>query len=158
MGKPTGFLEYERETAKVLPPKVRIANFKEFRTPLNKEKQKLQGARCMACGVPFCQSGMMTGGHPADHAAEQLCIQHHLAGFLDIGFDGGHDAHFQIVAGEVELEAFGFQQDTFQHRDGRTHGDGFGHTIDGCAQQNFITYDVQTEFSPLFSFLMLFCV
>jgi hypothetical protein len=73
-----------------------------------------------------------------------------LAGFLDIGFDGGHDAHFQIVAGEVELEAFGFQQDTFQHRDGRTHGDGFGHTIDGCAQQNFITYDVQTEFSPLF--------
>ena len=32
MGKPTGFLEYERETAKVLPPKVRIANFKEFRT------------------------------------------------------------------------------------------------------------------------------
>lgn len=54
MGKPTGFLEYNRETAKVLPPKVRIANFKEFRTPLNKEKQKLQGARCMACGVPFC--------------------------------------------------------------------------------------------------------
>ena len=44
MGKPTGFLEYKRETAKVLPPKVRIANFKEFRTPLNKEKQKLQGA------------------------------------------------------------------------------------------------------------------
>ena len=62
MGKPTGFLEYERETAKVLPPKVRIASFKEFRTPLNKEKQKLQGARCMACGVPFCQSGMMIGG------------------------------------------------------------------------------------------------
>ena len=62
MGKPTGFLEYKRETAKVLPPKVRIANFKEFRTPLNKEKQKLQGARCMACGVPFCQAGMMIGG------------------------------------------------------------------------------------------------
>ena len=62
MGKPTGFLEYNREPAKVLPPKVRIANFKEFRTPLNKEKQKLQGARCMACGVPFCQSGMMIGG------------------------------------------------------------------------------------------------
>ena len=62
MGKPTGFLEYNRETAKVLLPKVRIANFKEFRTPLNKEKQKLQGARCMACGVPFCQAGMMIGG------------------------------------------------------------------------------------------------
>ena len=62
MGKPTGFLDYERETAKVLPPKERIQNFNEFRIPLNKEKQKLQGARCMACGVPFCQSGMMIGG------------------------------------------------------------------------------------------------
>ena len=62
MGKPTGFLEYKRETAKVLPPKVRIANFNEFRTPLSKEKQIFQGARCMACGVPFCQSGMMLGG------------------------------------------------------------------------------------------------
>ena len=62
MGKPTGFLEYKRETAKVLPPKVRIANFNEFRTPLSKEKQKIQGARCMACGVPFCQSGMMLNG------------------------------------------------------------------------------------------------
>ena len=49
MGKPTGFLEYKRETAKVLPPKVRIANFNEFRTPISKEKQTIQGARCMAC-------------------------------------------------------------------------------------------------------------
>lgn len=62
MGKATGFLDYERETAKVLPPKERIKNFREFRIPLNKEKQKLQGARCMACGVPFCQSGMMLAG------------------------------------------------------------------------------------------------
>ena len=62
MGKPTGFLEYKRETAKVLAPKVRIADFHEFRTPMSREKQKLQGARCMACGVPFCQSGMMIGG------------------------------------------------------------------------------------------------
>ena len=45
MGKPTGFLDYERETAKVLPPKERIQNFNEFRIPVNKEKQKLQGAR-----------------------------------------------------------------------------------------------------------------
>ena len=67
------FLEYERETAKVLPPKVRIANFKEFRTPLNKEKQKLQGARCMACGVPFCQSGMMIGGMASGLPSAQPC-------------------------------------------------------------------------------------
>ena len=44
MGKPTGFLEYKRETAKVLPPKVRIANFNEFRTPLSKEKQTTSGS------------------------------------------------------------------------------------------------------------------
>ena len=62
MGKPTGFLEYARETAQVLPPKVRIANFNEFRIPLSRERQKAQGARCMECGVPFCQSGMILGG------------------------------------------------------------------------------------------------
>ena len=53
MGKPTGFLEYERETAKVLPPKVRIANFKEFRTPLNKEKQSGMMIGGMASGCPL---------------------------------------------------------------------------------------------------------
>ena len=62
MGKPTGFLEYKRENAKVLAPKVRIADFHEFRFPLSLEKQRLQGARCMACGVPFCQSGAMIAG------------------------------------------------------------------------------------------------
>ena len=62
MGKPTGFLDYERETAKALDPQVRIADFHEFRIPMSREKQRLQGARCMACGVPFCQSGMMIGG------------------------------------------------------------------------------------------------
>lgn len=62
MGKPTGFLEYERETSKAVKPKDRIKNFNEFHTPLPKEQQQKQGARCMACGVPFCQSGMTVGG------------------------------------------------------------------------------------------------
>ena len=62
MGKPTGFLDYQRENAQVLPPKERIKNFREFRIPLSAGKQKLQGARCMSCGVPFCQSGAMLGG------------------------------------------------------------------------------------------------
>ena len=51
----------------------------------------------------------LTCRHPADHAAEQFCIQHDLTGFLDVGFDGGHDAHFQIVAGQGELKALGLQ-------------------------------------------------
>lgn len=62
MGKPTGFLEYERKTGKVQEPLSRIGHFNEFHTPLTEEQQKKQGARCMECGVPFCQSGMMIGG------------------------------------------------------------------------------------------------
>lgn len=62
MGKPPGFLEYKRENSQELAPKERIQNFNEFHIPLPLEKQQLQGARCMACGVPFCQAGMMIGG------------------------------------------------------------------------------------------------
>ena len=62
MGKPTGFLEYEREVSTEIPPKQRIKNFDEFHIPLPLEKQREQGARCMACGVPFCQAGVMIGG------------------------------------------------------------------------------------------------
>ena len=68
MGKPTGFLEYQRQTSATVEPKERIKNFDEFHIPLSREKQQLQGARCMECGVPFCQSGMtlmgMTTGCP----------------------------------------------------------------------------------------------
>ena len=58
MGKPTGFIDYKRETSKAEKPKSRISHFNEFHTHLPREKQQLQGARCMECGVPFCQSGM----------------------------------------------------------------------------------------------------
>ena len=44
MGKPTGFLEYKRETARVLPPKVRIANFNEFRTSSQQRKTETSGS------------------------------------------------------------------------------------------------------------------
>ncbi len=68
MGKPTGFMEYDRQTAETVSPRERIGNFREFHTPLTREEQQRQGARCMACGVPFCQSGMelmgMTSGCP----------------------------------------------------------------------------------------------
>ena len=62
MGKPTGFMDYERKTSKAEQPESRIRHFNEFHTHLPKEEQQLQGARCMECGVPFCQSGMMIGG------------------------------------------------------------------------------------------------
>ena len=48
MGKPTGFLEYERRVSEEIAPLERIKNFNEFHIPLPLEKQQLQGARCMA--------------------------------------------------------------------------------------------------------------
>ena len=62
MGKPTGFLDYERKDAVQTPPLERIKNFNEFKKPLPLEEQQIQGARCMECGVPFCQAGMMIAG------------------------------------------------------------------------------------------------
>ncbi len=62
MGRPDGFLIYERKDATAYPVEERIKNFKEFHTPLSEKEQKIQGQRCMNCGVPFCQSGMKIGG------------------------------------------------------------------------------------------------
>lgn len=58
VGKPTGFMDYARKDKTAEQPLERIKHFNEFYTPLPKEEQELQGARCMACGVPFCQSGL----------------------------------------------------------------------------------------------------
>ena len=57
MGKSTGFMDYARQDKTAEQPLERIRHFNEFHTPLSKEEQEFQGARCMDCGVPFCQSG-----------------------------------------------------------------------------------------------------
>lgn len=62
MGKPTGFLEFDRKEAAHTEPLERIRDFQEFKKPLSLKEQQKQGARCMECGVPFCQSGMMIAG------------------------------------------------------------------------------------------------
>lgn len=62
MGKPTGFLEYDRREDPAQSPLERLAHWNEFHTPLSREERRLQGARCMECGVPFCQSGAVLGG------------------------------------------------------------------------------------------------
>lgn len=62
MGKMTGFLDYKREVSSEKSPEERIGNWNEFHIPLSEEEQRQQGARCMDCGVPFCQSGMIMGG------------------------------------------------------------------------------------------------
>ncbi len=62
MGKTTGFLEYERTDGPVRSEEERIMDFKEFHGKLDLEEQRKQAARCMDCGIPFCQAGTMIAG------------------------------------------------------------------------------------------------
>jgi len=57
MGKVTGFMEFERLSEGYLPVPDRVKNYKEFVLHLSDEQAKVQGARCMDCGIPFCMSG-----------------------------------------------------------------------------------------------------
>jgi glutamate synthase (NADPH/NADH) small chain len=57
MGKVSGFLEYQRETPERRPVAERVNDWFEIYNPFPEEKIKLQGARCMDCGVPFCHTG-----------------------------------------------------------------------------------------------------
>ena len=57
MGKVTGFLEYARLDEGYEPVPQRLKNYKEFVIGLNAEQAKIQGARCMDCGTPFCNNG-----------------------------------------------------------------------------------------------------
>jgi glutamate synthase (NADPH/NADH) small chain len=57
MGKVTGFLEYERVEEGYAPVAKRVKDYKEFVIGLNEAEAKVQGARCMDCGIPFCNNG-----------------------------------------------------------------------------------------------------
>ncbi len=57
MGKPTGFIEIKRINEVSLPVTERVRNYKEFVLHLLDDEAGRQGARCMDCGIPFCQSG-----------------------------------------------------------------------------------------------------
>lgn len=62
MGKPTGFLEYQRKGNPSESPQARIKHYNEFHPRLSRDDRRRQGARCMECGVPFCQSGAVLNG------------------------------------------------------------------------------------------------
>jgi glutamate synthase (NADPH/NADH) small chain len=57
MGKPTGFIEIERDDRRYAPVEERVNHYKEFVIPLSSEKASEQGARCMDCGIPYCHQG-----------------------------------------------------------------------------------------------------
>ncbi len=62
MGDPTGFMEHERELEPDRSPRERIKDWKEFHKHLPESKLKVQGSRCMDCGIPFCQTGSVING------------------------------------------------------------------------------------------------
>jgi glutamate synthase (NADPH/NADH) small chain len=57
MGKVTGFMEYERLEEGYKPVAERLKHYKEFVVGLDDSQAKIQGARCMDCGTPFCNNG-----------------------------------------------------------------------------------------------------
>jgi glutamate synthase (NADPH) small chain len=62
MGKPTGFMEYQRELPVVAAPERRVRHWQEFHEHADEMMLRKQGARCMDCGVPFCHTGTLLEG------------------------------------------------------------------------------------------------
>lgn len=62
MGKPTGFIEYLREVAAEVSPSDRVRNWDEFHLHMPEDKLRIQAARCMDCGTPFCHTGTTIKG------------------------------------------------------------------------------------------------
>ena len=76
MGKATGFLEYSRVEEPFRPEMERLKDFACLHETLPTQARRQQAARCMNCGVPFCQSGVtlggMTSGWGVEHMSERL--------------------------------------------------------------------------------------
>ncbi|AFC33524.1 GltB [Paenibacillus mucilaginosus 3016] len=72
MGKPTGFMDYEREVPIEHAPLLRIAHWQEFGIAMPEIKLQQQGARCMDCGIPFCHTGTILSGMAAGCPVQNL--------------------------------------------------------------------------------------
>ena len=66
MGKPTGFMEYDRQLPQRRPASERIKDFKEIYRPFPEASLREQAARCMDCGVPTCHAGCPLGNRIPD--------------------------------------------------------------------------------------------
>jgi glutamate synthase (NADPH/NADH) small chain len=62
MGKPTGFMEYQRAAKLDRPPLERIKDWSEAHPPYPEQVLREQGARCMDCGIPYCHTGKLIAG------------------------------------------------------------------------------------------------
>ena len=83
MGKPTGFMEYMRELPPDRAPTDRICDWQEFHGEHSDEDRRVQAARCMDCGIPFCHSGILFKG-----AASGCPINNLIPEFNDLLYRG----------------------------------------------------------------------
>ena len=93
MGKTTGFLEYDRVEGAVRPEADRVKDFNEFHESLSDDERKKQAARCMDCGIPFCQAGVMISGMASG------CPLHNLVPEMnDLVYRGRMEAAYRRLA------------------------------------------------------------
>jgi glutamate synthase (NADPH/NADH) small chain len=91
MGKPTGFIEFQRLSEAYEPADTRLKHYREFVVTLSDEQAAVQGARCMDCGVPFCNTGCPVNNIIPDwndlvyrgHWAQALAVLHSTNNFPD---------------------------------------------------------------------------
>jgi glutamate synthase (NADPH/NADH) small chain len=96
VGKVTGFIEYDRINPKKRPVTERVKDYKEFELPIVKDELKVQGARCMDCGIPFCNTGCPLGNLIPDWN------DHVYRGDLKAAIDSLHSTNnFPEVTGRV---------------------------------------------------------
>ena len=98
MGKSTGFLEFQREENPAFLPLDRIHDFHEFHEELDEKERRKQGARCMNCGVPFCQSAIQLKGKVTG------CPLHNLIPEWNDEIYNGHD--FQALSRLLKTNPF----------------------------------------------------
>ena len=71
MGKPTGFMEYARQSQREREPHERVKDWRDYTAPMTEQEVQVQAARCMDCGVPTCHTGTeingVTSGCPVYH-------------------------------------------------------------------------------------------
>jgi len=93
VAKASGFLEYERKNGPETPALTRIKGFEEFHGRLTPEEQRQQAARCMDCGVPFCQAGTMIAGMASG------CPLHNLVPEMnDLVYQGNFEQAYQRLS------------------------------------------------------------
>lgn len=92
MGKPTGFLEYERIVPQKDEVERRTKNYQEFVHPYDDEQLNKQAARCMDCGIPFCHSGCPLGNV--------------IPEFNDAVYDGNWEEAYQILSSTNNFPEF----------------------------------------------------